>query len=413
MVLGNVDRALCDTRLVISRVGRRALLRAGLLWSGTAWIGGAGTFAARLGALPGCDPPAGALIGLVPLHGDRARVTPFGAMLGGPGLDARRFTDIASIQPDRLVTPTEEMFVRTAAPQAVRPTPPGWAIALRGFGGEDTAIAVDTLRRDARPMGAHLIECAGNADPDNFGLMSLVEWAGVPLAEAMAPLRRTMPRGRTALLVAGVDEDGARARTSLPGASWILRLDALERLGAFLAVGLNGGPLTADHGAPVRLVVPGWYGCSWIKWVDELRLVGDDEPATSQMVEFAARTHQDGVPALARDYEAPAIDLAATPIRVEKRRVDGRIEYRIVGIVWGGDRTVDRLLIRFNPGEPPQPLSICPPPATHRTWTLWEYRWRPDRPGVYNIALRAADPAIRTRRLDISFYVRRVVIDEI
>jgi hypothetical protein len=131
------------------------------------------------------------------------------------------------------------------------------------------------------------------------------------------------------------------------------------------------------------------------------------------MIEFSARTHQRQVPKLANDYEPPAIDLAATPIRVEKRRVDGRIEYRVVGIVWGGDQPVDRLAIRFNPGEQPTPFAICPPPATHRTWSLWEYRWRPTAAGVYNIALRAADSSIRTRRLDISFYVRRVTIDNV
>jgi hypothetical protein len=134
---------------------------------------------------------------------------------------------------------------------------------------------------------------------------------------------------------------------------------------------------------------------------------------TSQRVEFSARTHQGRVPKLARDYEAPAIDLAATPIRVEKRRVNGRLEYRIVGIVWGGQRPVDRLMIRFNAGEQPTPFAVCPTPRTHRTWSLWEYRWRPTSPGLYNIVLKAADPTIRTRRLDLSFYVRRVVIDEI
>ena len=105
---------------------------------------------------------------------------------------------------------------------------------------------------------------------------------------------------------------------------------------------MNGEPLPLDHGAPVRLVVPGWYGCSWIKWVDELRLATPDAAATTQMREFAGRTHQDGVPELARDYEAPAIDLAATPIRVERRRVDGGIEYRIVGIAWGGTEAACR-----------------------------------------------------------------------
>ena len=70
---------------------------------------------------------------------------------------------------------------------------------------------------------------------------------------------------------------------------------------AFLAVRMNGAPLTADHGAPVRLVVPSWYGCSWIKWVDRLSLVGADAPTPTHMVEFLTRTQQSGITKLARD----------------------------------------------------------------------------------------------------------------
>ena len=260
-------------------------------------------------------------------------------------------------------------------------------------------------------MGAHLIECSGNTDPDNFGLMSVAEWDGVPLAQVMARLPGRP--GAAALQVSGYDEHPQPSRTSVAGASWILPLDVIERLGAFLAVGVNGGPLTPDHGAPVRLVVPGWYGCSWIKWVNDLRFVGADAPVTSQMAEFSLRTHQGRVPALARDYAAPEIDLAAMPVRVEKRRLDGRLFYRIVGIVWGGDKPVDRLMIRFRAGDAPTAFALCPAPRTHRTWSLWDYRWRPNTPGLYSIAVSAADPTIRTRRLDVSFYVRRVYIDEI
>ena len=176
---------------------------------------------------------------------------------------------------------------------------------------------------------------------------------------------------------------------------------------------MNGQSLRPDHGAPIRLVVPGWYGCSWIKWVNELRIVGADEPTTLQMKEFSLRTHQGRIPALARDYEPPVIDLAATPIRVEKRRVNGRLQYRVIGIVWGGDRPVNQLAIRFSAGETPRPFTLCPTPRSHQTWSLWDYRWEPTSPGVYNIALTAVDPSIRTRRLDVSSCVRRVVIDEV
>ena len=263
----------------------------------------------------------------------------------------------------------------------------------------------------ARPMGPHVIECAGNGNPQNFGLMSAVEWDGVPLERCWT--RSRVPRAPPRCWSRAWTTRRSRSGQSQPGASWVFPADALGSNGPFLAVRMNGQALPPDHGAPVRLAVPGWYGCTWIKWVNEIRWIADDEPATSQMREFAGRTHQNGVPALARDYEAPTIDTAAMPIRVEQRRIDGRLEYRVVGIVWGGTATVDRLVIRFGRRDSGTPVRVCPPPATHHTWALWTYRWRPAEPGYYDITLKVADSAVRTRRLDLSFYIRRVRIDEV
>jgi hypothetical protein len=131
------------------------------------------------------------------------------------------------------------------------------------------------------------------------------------------------------------------------------------------------------------------------------------------MREFAGRTHQDGVPALARDYRAPAIDVAATPVRVEQRRVNGRIAYRIVGIVWGGTEPVSNLLIRFGSRDEWKPLRVCPAPASPAAWSVWTYAWTPTEPGTYSISLKCADPSVRTRRLDMYFYTRRVRIDAV
>ena len=187
--------------------------------------------------------------------------------------------------------------------------------------------------------------------------MSVAEWDGVPLTAVVSRLPSSSRA--TGVLVSGVDHDGQRSADSIPGASWIFPLSSLDRLGAFIAVRMNGEPVPLDHGRPLRLVVPGWYGCAWIKWVNEVRLVGPDEPATSQMREFAGRTHQTRRHDLAREYAPAEIQTAATPVRVEKRRGPAGLEYRIVGIVWGGTKPVDRLEIRFGAADAWRPLSIC------------------------------------------------------
>src|SRR5690606_18363561 len=143
-------------------------------------------------------------------------------------------------------------------------------------------------------------------------------------------------------------------------------------------------------------------------------LVGPEEPVTSQMAEFAVRTHQDGRPALARDYEAPVIDLAATPVRVERRQAGSNLEYRIVGIAWGGTRPPGGLEIRFGSRDPWTKVGrLCAAPDAPRTWSVWTHSWRPESPGTYTISLRSNDPAVRTRRLDVFYYSRRVRIDEV
>ena len=176
---------------------------------------------------------------------------------------------------------------------------------------------------------------------------------------------------------------------------------------------MNDAPLPRDHGAPVRLIVPGWYGCACIKWVNRVDLVPDTAPATVQMREFAARTHQSGTPALARDYIPAVIDTAAMPVRLEKWVSGGRVFYRLVGILWGGSTPTNALSIRFRTTLPWTAVDNCPMPASTDTWSVWTHTWRPTALGRYDIVLRIDDPAIRTRRLDLFFYTRAVEIDEI
>ena len=127
------------------------------------------------------------------------------------------------------------------------------------------------------------MECAGNVRLARFGLLSVGEWAGVPVSEI---LDRSRAKSATAhVLISGFDRYSTESRTSIPDASWAFSREQLEKAGAFLATELNRQPLPRDHGSPIRLVVPGWYGCISIKCVNEITLVEEAVEATSQMRE--------------------------------------------------------------------------------------------------------------------------------
>jgi len=308
------------------------------------------------------------------------------------------------------VTPEERFYLRTRASK-ILPSAANWAVTVDGLTAAKRTIGIAELRGMAKPQGLHLMECAGNTRSAHFGMISVGDWAGVALSELLGELKPQL--GATRALVNGFDQYVGSSATSVAGASWIFTLEELKSAGAFLATKLDGAALTRDHGAPVRLVVPGWYGCTCIKWVDRITFVDDTAEATSQMTEYAGRTHQKGSPRLAREFEAARIDVAAMPIRVEKWRVAGRLKYRVVGLVWGGTGTVQTLGIRFNPEEEFVRVQGLPVPQ-NGPWTLWWHKWSPAERGTYTIRLTVLEPSgVRTRRLDTGYYARSVEIEEI
>jgi DMSO/TMAO reductase YedYZ molybdopterin-dependent catalytic subunit len=325
------------------------------------------------------------------------------------GWDGRLYTDLSRLDADRLIVSNESHYIRTFFPDLLDTTEP-WRIELGGLVETPVSLSLDDLAPLAEDQGVHVLECSGNSRRGGFGLLSAAAWGGAPLRSVLE--LATLRPEATRVLVSGFDEHSVPSAGghSTPGASWIFGLDQIDR--AFLATSMNGEPLPPDHGAPVRLFVPGWYGCTCIKWVDEIRLVGEDEPATSQMMEFASRTHQDGTPALAREYIPAALDQAAMPVRIEKwSTAEGLIRYRVIGILWGGSEPTSAL--SFDDGVARTSVDVCPAPTQNSMWTIWQHAWSPPAPGDYPIRMAIDDPSIRTRRLDSGYYERVVRIDEV
>jgi len=327
----------------------------------------------------------------------------------GAELDGRLYTDLSKLTASNQTTPAEQFYLRTRASKLL-PDSRLWGITINGLVGDPSRITIESLRKTAKPMGIHLMECAGNVEFVRFGMMSAAHWAGVSLASLLE--NANAKTQATHVLISGFDEYETKSTSSVPGASWVFSREELKTAGAFLATEMNGQALTADHGAPVRLLVPGWYGCTCIKWVDTITLLDASVEATSQMKEYAARTQQRGVPALASQYQPAIIEQAAMPIRVEKWLLSGRIKYRVVGIAWGGSRPVKALEIRFNPEEDYVRVDQFEQ-NQNDPWTVWSHAWSPSAPGAYSIRLAVKEPQVPARRLNSGYYVRTVDINEL
>ncbi len=325
----------------------------------------------------------------------------------GRGLDGRLRRDLSALTSDSLITPNDRFFIRTRCPDRINYTKP-WNIRIDGLLRKPIDIPVQDIASRAQPMGVHLLECAGSG---LGGLISAATFSGVPVSTVLS--RANALAQATRIRISGFDDHSEfNSGYDERGADWIFTLNQLKEAGAFLATQMNGVALRRDHGYPIRLVVPGWYGCTCIKWLDEIEFVDDTASATRHMRHFARRTHQAGVPRLAKDFQPAEIDIAAMPVRVEKWRIQGKIVYRVVGILWGGKQTTDALVIRFNANETYVPVESYEHETT-KTWTLWTHTWHPPKPGKYVIRLQVDEPATRTRRLDRGFYQRAVRVEEV
>ena len=377
--------------------------------AGIAGEGGIGGDGGLPDLAPACPDPffGGTQLGTIGFQ--EKRTGPFDRPFGA-GLDGRLYTDLSVLTPDQPLIPSEHYYVRTRYPDLLDPNAP-WKVAIHGLVKQPVDLTLDDLSPLVAPMGSYVMECSGNHAGAGFGLLSAAKWDGVPIMKVLEKVE-ILPAA-TRVLVSGFDMYSMPSAQSQPGASWIFTFQQLADAGAFFATRMNGAPLLADHGFPIRLYVPNWYGCTCIKWMNEIILVDDTEPATAQMKEFAGRTMQSGMPSLAKDYIPASMDQAAMPVRVEKWRVAGSIVYRVVGIMWGGYQVTDALQIRFDPNQPWVRVSVCPPQSSTQPWTLWSHAWRPAATGMYDIAMKIADPAIPMRRLNVGFYNRPLQIDEV
>ncbi|HYO76077.1 MAG TPA: molybdopterin-dependent oxidoreductase [Thermoanaerobaculia bacterium] len=316
---------------------------------------------------------------------------PLGVRFGMRGEGTRLLTDISRLEP---ITPTAEFFIRTGYALDHEPS---WPLLIDGRVSRRLTLTRDELARAATPIGAVTMECAGNYGAGGYGLISTATWRGISCASLFA---RVAPAADSLVEIRGVNRYEPHAARQ--ATSWIFDPRALVAAGAFLTVEMNGEPLTRDHGAPFRLVVPGWYGCCSIKWVREIVFVRRDAQPSRHMYDYATRTHQPAIFDLAREFEPAVVDVAAVATRLERR---GR-DYRLSGILWGG-RSREYTLAVSADGFHTRDVTRVRRPNVNG-WASWSVPFHPPSRRDLSITCGVIEPSERQRRLDSGWYERKV-----
>ena len=293
---------------------------------------------------------------------------------------------------DRLdggIVPAADFFVRShfAIPAL---DPATWRCEV-GSGTLDFATLAALPRRRLTVT----LECAGNGRtllrpqvpgaPWRLGAAGTAEYGGVPLCEVLD--RAGIDGDAREILFVGADS-GAVADGRTVAFERSLPIDVARDPDVLVAWGMNGAPLTPEHGAPVRLVVPGWYGVASVKWLAAIRALATPFAGYFQSESYVYRgspVFPDGTPIgtmRVRSIIASPADGATVPA--------GTIEVR--GSAWSGAGPIAKVEVSVD-GDATWTKATLRTPLSTRAATPWSARLSLQAPGDVEIRSRATDAA--------------------
>lgn len=267
------------------------------------------------------------------------------------------------------ITPTDSAYVRTNFP--VPALGDDHRIAVGGAVAHPATLSLDALRGLPTRTVVATMECAGNdrlgirplpgGEPWRTGAVSTVRWTGVPLAEL---LRRAAPAADAVEVLATGADAGPRADAegTVTFARSLPLADALDP-DVLVALAMNDEPLPPLHGAPARLVVPGWYGMASVKWLARLDVLRTPYDGYFQRRRYVY-DDADGVRPVTRMRVKSAIVAPAEGARVAAGRV------RVWGWAWSGGVAVTEVAVAVGGDGPWQAAALEAPPSPH-AWTRW------------------------------------------
>jgi len=225
------------------------------------------------------------------------------------------------------------------------------------------------------------------------GLVSNAVWSGVSLA-ALLQECGLEPEAREVVFLAMDSEQEKKwqaandAYLSPHGRSLYVQ-DAMlpDNL---LAFGMNGEPLDDEHGFPLRLIVPGWYGMAQVKWLNRIEVIDrryEGRHMARNYQSLRALKSPEGTVWL--DTSISRNNLKSVIARVTRRRAGSRFDHQIAGAAWGGPSRIERVEVRVDNG-PWRPAQIDRA-GTAAAWSLWSLDWKDAAPGRHILISRAVN----------------------
>jgi sulfane dehydrogenase subunit SoxC len=275
--------------------------------------------------------------------------------------------------------------------------PATWALRIDGTVSTPLLLSLDELRDRPRVSLPVTLECAGNgrarllprpvSQPWLVEAVGTAEWTGTPLA----PLLREAGLGDDAvdIVFTGLDHGVERGvaqdyQRGLPVAE-ALREEAL------LAYEMNGDPLPVQHGYPVRLVIPGWYGMAQVKWLHRItaQITPFDGYQNSVAYRLKESSDEPGVPVTRIQPRALMIP-PGYPDFMSRNRFVAPGQHELSGRAWSGLAPVTRVEVSVNGGHSWSDADVEPPLGPW-AWSRWRTQWTVETAGRYELLVRATD----------------------
>jgi len=293
------------------------------------------------------------------------------------------------------VTPVESFFVRNNLLMPVVNLS-DWRLTINGEVERPLSFTWNEFMQLATSRVTNTIECAGNGRANYRPTIGGVPWGrggvgnGVFEGPRLADLLRMAELRPTARHVAFRGTDVVP-----PGSQEFIRSIPLSKAldpNTLLATKMNGLPLPAEHGFPVRSLVPGWIGSASIKWLDEIRVLPHEFDGFYMNPGYRMLVSQSSSAAHRQIESVSITSLRVKSIIAEPSEgavlAEGSVTIR--GASWAGESEIAKVEISVDEGRTWHLAELDKDRAKY-AWRLWRYQWRPNHVGEYTILSRATD----------------------